>query len=261
MRLTKKSLIRLVILFLPLCSFAQQKKDSTGIIANKIFNFQFHYTYEMPGGDLAQTFGTIHNIGFGCLFKTKRNWTYSLDGSYQFGYYVSDYINQSIQGNIGNSSGSISNLSGGNALVYLGERGLNAFIKAGKIFPLPGKNLNSGISLMAGIGFVSHMININAPMNDVPTLTDDLKKGYDRLTMGWALTQFAGYHFHSHYRLVNFYIGFDLIEAFTKNIRGYNYDQMSYDKAQKLDIYFGPRFGWMIPIYMTTKEVDEFYYK
>jgi hypothetical protein len=129
------------------------------------------------------------------------------------------------------------------------------------LFILSKANRNSGIVVMVGAGFLSHKININTAQNNAPTLTEDLKKGYDRLSMGFALTQFVGYHFQSRHRMVNFFVGVDVMEAFTKSTRGYNYDQMAYDNKKRTDIFLGFRFGWMIPIYLTTKDQDEFYYK
>jgi hypothetical protein len=51
------------------------------------------------------------------------------------------------------------------------------------------------------------------------------------------------------------------MQAQTYNRRGYNYDQMSYDSYKKSDFSTSFRFGWMIPIYLNTKEEDEFQFK
>jgi hypothetical protein len=259
--MTQTKLVVLILLALPCLVSAQEKNTGNKEYANKILDIQFHYTYEFPGGDLASRFDIIHNVGFGGIFKTKDNWLFSADGSYQFGNYVKSDVAESILFNISNSTGAVSNNSGAPGMLILGERGINAFLKAGKLIPFTSDNLNSGFTVMAGIGFVSHKINISTPQNDIPTMTDDLKKGYDRLTMGWALSQFIGYTFHSKNRRVNFFAGFDLIEAFTQSTRGFNYDQRENDTQKRLDIFFGPRFGWTIPIYLTTKDQDEFYFR
>jgi len=255
----------LIILFIAtlLASQAssQEIKTTEKPISNKILNFQFHYTYAFTGGELAQRFGPIHNIGFGGLLKTTHNWLIGIDGSYQFGSNVDENISSRILSNISNSSGAVSNNAGNSSVLSIGERGLNFFVKGGKVIPIfLTSNLNSGIVIMAGGGFVSHMVNISTSAN-VPTLTDDLKRGYDRLTMGWAANQFVGYYFQGKNRFINFYVGVDVIEAFTKSVRGYNYDERAFDNASRTDIFYGPRFGWMIPIYLNTKEQEEFFYK
>lgn len=247
------------VFVMPCISVGQTPNEK--IVANKIFNFQFHYTYGFPGGDLANRFGTIHNIGGGGLLKLKSNWLLGLDVSYQFGTEVSEDISRGILGNIGNSTGSVLNTAGNPEIISIGERGLNGFVKAGKVIPIGSGNPNSGIVFMCGFGYVSTKVNINTPNSSIPTLTEDLKKGYDRLSMGWAATQFVGYYFQSKDRKINFYLGFDIIEASTKNVRGYNYDQRAADDGVHTDLLYGPRIGWMIPIYLTTKDQEEFFYK
>lgn len=255
---TQIQLVLFLVLYGPITGISQNKKGiEKSVAVNKIMNIQFHYTYEFPGGDLASRFGNIHSIGSGGIFKTKKNWLYAFDASYQF----NNDVKENIIYNLTNSSLTISNSSGTPGLVNVGQRGLAIFGKAGKLLPLSQENKNSGIVIMAGGGFYSHKINISTPQNNIPTLTDDLKKGYDRLTMGFAFTEFIGYQFQGRNRRINFYLGVDLIQAFTKSARGFNYDQMAYDDKSRLDYLLGPRIGWMIPIYMTTKEQDEFYYK
>ena len=252
----------ILLVFCPEKSPAQnRKKNIETDICNRILNFQFHYTYELPQADLSSRFGTIHNAGFGGLMKSKTNWLCGFDVSYQFGIELNENVTQSILINLTNSTGTISNGSGTPGTYYLGMRGLNSFIKGGKLFNLTKNSPNSGIALMGGAGFLTHQISITTPQNNIPTLTDDLKKGYDRLTMGFALTQFVGYFFQGKNRMTNFYVGVDIIEAFTKSTRGFNYDMMQPDNDRRLDIVIGPRFCWMIPVYLASKNQDEFYYK
>jgi hypothetical protein len=161
--------------------------------------------------------------------------------------------------NLTNTSGVVMNSGGVAASYNVGMRGFSAFGKAGYLIPFTTRNPNSGLMILAGAGVYYHKINISTPQNDVPTLTDDLKKGYDRLSMGPALTQFIGYSYHSHNRYYNFFIGFDFMEAFTQSVRGYNYDTMRPDTEKRTDITVGGRIGWMIPIYLRTKNKDNEY--
>jgi hypothetical protein len=81
------------------------------------------------------------------------------------------------------------------------------------------------------------------------------------LSSGLSINEFVGYFHQSQNRLINFYIGVEFMQAQTYNRRGYNYDQMSYDSYKKSDFSTSFRFGWMIPIYLNTKEEDEFQFK
>lgn len=233
----------------------REEKDK----ADNIFNFQFHYTYVEPGGDLSKRFGEFHNAGAGVLFKSQRNWLISLDASYQFGSKVKD---NNIFVNLTNSNGTVMTANGGAAAYSVGQRGFSTFLKAGKLFPVSWRNANSGIAVMAGAGVYYHKINITTTNGTVPTLTDDYKKGYDRLSMGPALTEFVGYYHHSHNRFYNFYIGIDCMQAFTQSVRKFNYDTMLPDTEKRLDLTFGARIGWMIPVYLRSNSGnDEFEFR
>ena len=233
------------------------KAKQASLKGNKMFSFQFHYTYEQPGGDMATRFGQIHNVGSGVMFKTRNHWMAAFDLSYEFGYVKSlDFLY-----NLTNSAGYISNTNGQPANYSVSMRGSSLFLKFGRIFPLSAYNRNSGIIIMAGGGFYASKINIYTARNDIAPLTPELKKGYDRLSSGAALTQFIGYIFYSENRFYNFYAGFDFVQAFTVNRRGYNYDTMQADTKQKLDMLTGIRVGWIIPIYLTSGKEEEFNYR
>lgn len=223
---------------------------------DKMINFQFHYTYMKPDGDLGQRFGPFHNAGFGGLFKTSNQWLFSLDGSYQFGLNVKE---DGILYNLTNSSGTVMNNGGVPADFSVGQRGFSIYGKVGRLFPLSKTNLNSGIVMLVGGGVYYHKINFSTTRNDIPMLTEEYQKGYDRLSMGPALTQFIGYSYQSHNRYYNFFIGFDFMEAFTQSVRKYNYDTQMADTKQRLDITFGARVGWLIPIYLKSKNSDNEY--
>lgn len=250
----------LIIYFFQLIPFvllAQNNKQYGN--ADPIINIQFHYTYIEPGGDLSNRFGNIHNIGTGALYKTYKNWLWSAEASYQFGTIVKE---PQMLINLTNSNGVILNTSGMPANYNVGQRGLSGILKGGKLFPISWKNRNSGIAIMLGVGMYYHKVNIATPRNDIPTLTEDLKKGYDRLTMGPATSQFIGYYFHSANKYYNGYIGFDFLQAFTKSVRGYNYDTRLPDTSNRLDLTFGIRVGWLIPIYLKMKnDQNEYEFK
>jgi hypothetical protein len=118
-----------------------------------------------------------------------------------------------------------------------------------------GLNPNSGFLLMLGAGMVQHKIQIKS---NALALTEDMIKGYDRLSNGPALSQFLGYLFLSNNRLVNFYFGIECIQGWTQNRRGYNYDTMQEDTKTRMDIMTGIKLGWVLPLY--KKVPDEFYY-
>ncbi|MES2558898.1 MAG: hypothetical protein V4590_04120 [Bacteroidota bacterium] len=246
--------IILITILSTLCVSAQEKKIRPK--GDKMINFQFHYTYMIPEGDLRSRFGPFHNIGFGGLFKTNTQWLFSLDASYQYGLNVKE---EGLLLNLTNSHGVVMNNGGGPADYSVGQRGFSIYGKAGKLFPLSTSNLNSGVVVLVGGGVYYHKINFSTTRNDIPMLSEEYRKGYDRLSMGPALTQFVGYSYQSHNRYYNFFIGVDFMQAFTQSVRKFNYDTQKADTEQRLDMSYGFRVGWLIPIYLKSKNSDNEY--
>jgi hypothetical protein len=112
--------------------------------------------------------------------------------------------------------------------------------------------------LLGGAGVMQHRVKLYDAQQKVAAIKGHLGEGYDRLTIGFSLTQFVGYLFLSEYRLVNFYAGFEFYEGFTKSVRKFNYDTGMPDTAPRLDGLAGFRFGWILPLY--KKKPDDFYY-
>lgn len=228
------------------------------LFSNKIFNLQFLYNYHVPSGDFSKTYGNFNSIGFGGLLKQKSNWTISGEMNYIFGREI---LESHLFDNLVTSSGYIGSVGGAPANYSVNMRGYSAYLKGGRVFALNHKNMNSGVMVNLGVGVIQHRINIQTQQLDIPQLDANYKKGYDRLSNGISFTQFVGYHYQSQNRLVNFYIGMEFMEARVYNQRKYNYDQMAYDHKLQKNYTTSFRFGWMIPIYLNTKEENEFQFK
>ena len=202
--------------------------------------------YQFPEGDMADRFGNNMNVGALFQWKFKSNWTAGIEGDFLFGDNVreNNILNKYMtpDGNIIDGNGSYSDVS-------LSERGLKIELKGGKIFPLFGPNKNSGLMTTVGVGYLEHKIYIDSFGNPIPYLEGDYRNGYDRLTTGTSLTEFLGYMNFSNSKLVNFYVGFEITQGFTKNRRAMNFDTGEKDNKSRLDILYGFRLGWVFPIY------------
>lgn len=137
------------------------------------------------------------------------------------------------------------------------ERGFNAYIIVGKVFPKLGTNPNSGLITNFGFGYLQHKIKLYDAAQKVASVNGDLAKGYDRLSGGFAMQQFIGYMYLSNNRLVNVIAGFEFHEAFTQSYRGFNYDTGLTDTKKRTDILIGFRLSWILPLY---RRVQDFYY-
>ena len=245
-----------LILFSPLMVFGQEANKY--LFSNKIFNLQFLYNYHIPKGDFAKTYGNYSTIGFGGLLKTKDNWMISGEASYLFG---SDIKELDILNNLISSGGYISSTGGSPGNYSVNMRGFTSYVGVGRLFAINKRNMNTGFMVKGSLGFIQHKINFVSQERNIPQLDENYAKGYDRLSSGLSINEFVGYFHQSQNRLINFYIGVEFMQAQTYNRRGYNYDQMSYDSNKKSDFSTSFRFGWMIPIYLNTKEEDEFQFK
>lgn len=228
----------------------------------------FAYAFQIPGGDVADNYGYNSTIGGGFLYKTKKNLLFSLDVNFIFGNQVKNA--DTILWMIANSDGAIIDANGIYPEYAIYERGYSINFRVGKIFKLLRANPNSGLMLMGGVGYLTHRMLVDVQGETVPQLKDDYGKGYDRLTGGFTLNEFIGYFYMGKTRVLNFYGGFEFYQAFTKNLRDRNFDQVIYDQATNtykvagidnsnyLDLFFGIKVGWMIPVY--NRAPDTYYY-
>ena len=200
---------------------------------------------QIPGGDMAKRYGSNGAAGFNFSIKSKRNFIYGVNGYYLFG----KEIKEDLFKNIATVDGFIIGNTGLYADVKTYERGISLSTHAGKVFPIWGPNKNSGVIGTAGLGYLQHKVKIVASESTVPELAGDYKKGYDKLTNGISLSEFLGYLFLGNRRTVNFFGGFEFMQAFTKSRRSYDFTIMGRDTRNRIDLFYGFRLGWILPLY------------
>lgn len=204
------------------------------------------YSYQIPGGDLADRFGHNSTIGPGFIYKTSKNWMWTAEMNFIFG---NDVKNSSeIISQISTDEGMVIGLDGTFANVRPMERGFTLFAKVGKVIPVFNINPNSGLFFNLGAGYIQHKIRWDVEGNTSPQLGGDYKKGYDRFTEGMALTQALGFFYMGDQRLWNFRISLEMTEAFAKTKR-YNFDTMGGEPNSRLDLFMGIKAAWMIPLF------------
>ncbi len=149
-------------------------------------------------------------------------------------------------------------MAGNYASYSIYERGYYISARIGKLIPVLSPNPNSGITLIGSLGYLQHKIRIEVAENTAPQLLDDYKKGYDRLAGGFGLSEFVGYTYLSNSKLLNFYLGFEINQAWTKPKRDVNFDTGLPDELQnRFDVLYGIKIGWIVPLF---KRMPEKYY-
>jgi len=231
------------LLFIFFVSAASAQKSIRDSISFPMLGASFQY--QMPGGDMAKRFGNNFNVGGFLNWKLKDNWIFGVDGDFIF----SDQVKENSISYLMTKDGYIINSSGLYAQTSTYERGFLFSAKAGKVFHFFGPNPNSGLMTTIGAGILQHKIRIEEKDNSVPELNGDYKKGYDRLTNGLAITEFIGYLHCGNNRLINFFTGFELTQAFTKSRRDWDFATVMKDDKSRVDLLFGVKFGWFFPIY------------
>lgn len=242
-----KNLI-IVIFLLPLSVLAQSSVKDSSI---SMVMISPGIGLQMPGGDLAKRFGNNAVISMDVTYKHRKKWMLSAEGSFIFSNKIKE-TNLFIH--LINDQGLIIGDDGRYADIRVYERGYYITLSLGKLFNFKKPNPNCGVFVNAGGGYIQHKIRIEDFTKTVPALRDDYKKGYDRLTNGFCLRESLGYLFISNYRLINFYFAADAVQGFTKSRRSYNFDDRSSDDQQRIDLLFGARFGWVLPLYRQAPE-------
>ncbi|MEM6724733.1 MAG: hypothetical protein AAF598_11880 [Bacteroidota bacterium] len=211
--------------------------------------FNFTYGFHFPGGDLSDRYGTASTVGFSPEFVYKR-WIVGAEGNILFG----GDVKVDVLANLRTPEGFIIGSDNAVTEVPLFQRGLYFGLNAGRLFPINGSR--SGFKATIGGGFLQHKIRIQDDGGTALAVAGDLKKGYDRLTNGFALKQFVGYHFFSENRLINFFAGFEFYQGFTQSRRAINFDTMQADTDTRTDLMMGFKVGWTIPIFHYDPDKD-----
>ena len=228
------------------------KTDSAGLIVYTAANYCYNFTL----ADLQQESANIMGVGMDLGVKLRSNWTFEAG----FNYYFSGKVKgtDSLFRLITNNSGSIMDGDGQPAEIDVDQRIWNLRAQVGKIFPIHPEYRNSGIQFKLGAGYGQRYVYIKNPENRVAALTEEYKKGYDRLTAGFTLYEFIGYTHMSRTRYTCFYIGVEATEAFTHRQREWDFSLMGKDGRSFTDVMVGIKGGWIIPLY--KKEYQDTYY-
>jgi len=247
----------LLIVLFSLCGsmlYAQRNVKDT-IISS--FLFHADYAFQMPYGALTANYGFNSTVGGGISYKTNQNWLFMATTNFIFGDQVKNREN--ILKLVSNSDGEVIDGDGTITSLALYERGFHVQAEAGKIVHVFNPNPNSGILVMAGLGYLQHRIRIETQFGTAPQIMGDYAKGYDKLRGGFALSAELGYLLMSNKRVMNFSITLEAIQAWTKNLRPYDFIEMKFNDNTRLsDTYLGIKIHWMIPTYQRAPE--KYYY-
>ncbi len=216
------------------------------------------YSAQLPAGELANRFGLSMSAGTSLeYFLANKNLIIGAEAYYLFGQTVKEDILAFARTTEGEILGDI----GTYAQVDLRQRGYFWGGHIGRFFKTKeGDNQIGGLRVTLGGGFLQHYIRIQDNQNvSIAQLSGAYRAGYDRLTNGFALNQFIGWQVLSRNKRINFHIGLELTEGFTKNRRGFNFDTGLRDDKNRLDMLYALKLGWMLPFWSAQKASENEY--
>ena len=208
------------------------------------------YKAAIPVGSLALRYGFMNGAGLDLYYKTKKNILLGINANLFFGRSVKnvDYINifkDPVQGYLFTNDGTPVN-------VAASMRGSQFMGVLGKLLPVFKKKPQLSVLLQAGAGFLQHKYLFSAP--NALQFSKEYLKGYDRLSNGFAFSEQAGICNFGLNRLINFNIGIEATQAFTKNRRFYDYATKGTDTKNYLDMLIALKCSWVLPVKAYDKD-------
>jgi hypothetical protein len=226
--------------------------------ARKGFIINGNAQFDIPAGDMAKRFGYSYRLGPALMYKTFSNFIFGAKFDFIMGGTVKeDSLMINVRDKYSTQNTKVYEFINGNGQrigVPVFERGYAVGLAFGKIFSFSKQHPDNGLTVMGTAGFMQHKINIFDKDKSVPQIRGNYRKGYDRLTNGAFGEAFIGYSYFANNGLLNFTIGFDALVGFTQGRRDYLYDVMRPDTKQRLDVLYGIRGGWYIPIFRRKSE-------
>jgi hypothetical protein len=208
-------------------------------------------TFDMPGADMAKRFGPGYRVGVSGHFKSQKGWLFGGKLDFLNGNSIRE---DSMFYGVSNEEQSFINQDGQRLFVERFRRGFMLGAEVGRLFTLKPTVPDAGILVMTGFGFMQHRVLIKDKSESIVALSGDYRKGYDRLVNGLYLEQYLGYLYMSNSGLVNFHIGLDFVAGFTQGRRDFLYDVRRPGTDKRLDLMFGVRGGWILPIFKRKSE-------
>ncbi|MEM7658481.1 MAG: hypothetical protein AAF399_20305, partial [Bacteroidota bacterium] len=222
-------LLSLIFLTLPLSNYAQKSVSDSTI---SMVWLDISYRGNLPGGDLAGRLGYTSLLGVDMSFKLANPLYFSIGVHYLFSDSV-DLVGVLdpllVPGGV---------LVTDNGLLTdtrtLGT-GIVVPLSVGVLLPIvPRPNPNSGLFVEVGGQYLHHKISIRPTEDEVAGLSDEYKKGYDRFTSGIGFREAIGYRYVANDGYVNFAIGLDFGQHFTRSRRSIDFSTGMQDTSQRL---------------------------
>jgi len=245
--------ICLIAVFFVTNLFGQKSKENKRY-TDALWEVNMSYKSALPVGDLSLRYGYFNGAGLDIVYKTKHNYFFGIGNSLFFGRNVRDvdYVNF-----LKDENGYIFNDDGTPVFLNVSMRGSQWQGLFGKYIPIFKKTPQLALMLQCGAGFLQHRYLFSS--TGALQFSSEYKKGYDRLSNGFAISQQIGINHFGLNRLINFKLGIEVTEAFTKNRRYYDYGTGGIDTKNYTDIIIAFKGSWVLPVKATDKKAPVYF--
>lgn len=211
-------------------------------------------TYQgiMPQGVLRNRFGYSSFAGVVGGYKSQSNWLFTAGF---LGLFTDAVQEVTMFNGIITPSGFFVGDDGLLASANIQGRGWMVPVTMGKVFS--GKfspNPNSGIFVEAGGQFLLHRIWARPVGADVAAIEGANRKGYDRLTSGFGVSESVGYRYLGNKGYVNFSFALTASQNFTRGRRSVQFDTGLPYEENRQDTWAGFVAKWIFPVYSRAPE-------
>jgi len=211
-----------------------------------VSNIEVSGGFGLALGAFAERVALVYPIGGGFFRQSAKGWQWGTTAHFIFGEEIKEP---------GFASNLLPIIAGDGSFPGIGAtfQGIMSGGFVGKVLPLGKPNGNSGFSLRFGGGYFSSWYALRASGGLVPQLSAPYDKGYDRMSTGFYLSQWLGYHLMSNNQSINCYFGVEAVQGFQEHRRGYQYDIGVLPEGLRSDLWLGLKAGWFFPLYPRAK--------
>ncbi len=232
-----------------LCVFAHQSTVAQTAPRPAIM-LDIHNLVGQVSGDMAKRYSGHFGIGGGLSYQPIKN---HFQFGAKFSYFYGRTVKEDVMAPFRTATDGL--LIGEDrflAEMRLRERGFNAQLYTGGIFPFPERaTFRHGIKWQLGVGFLQHKIRMQDEAKALRQFTTDVLKGLDRMCNGYSIVPFLGYEYLSYNGRINFYFGLEPVIGFTGSRRTWNYDTNTTDfGVKRLDMLWNVKVGWYLPFFI-----------
>lgn len=214
--------------------------------AIQLVTLDVRYQGALPQGPINERWGYISQFGMDIGVKGKSNFFASV-GTYAL---FTQFVNTEGVLDPLLSSGFITTDDGVVSEPRVLGTGLVVPLRIGKIFPVgPRPNDNSGWVISLGGQFLRYRFDFRSSDGEVAGLEGDYEKGYDHLVSGYGLNQSLGYRLFNNRGDVNFMLGLEFSQNFTRHRRPVHFATGPTSDELRTDLLWGFFAAWTFPLY------------